>query len=61
VYGSKRMINYARDHTTADGLDYIAIWNASNLHVSEIQEAMTANKEQRPGNFADLPPSRKAE
>ena len=31
VYGCKRMINYARDHTTADGLDYIAIWNASFL------------------------------
>jgi len=23
VYGSKRMINYSRDHSTADGLDYV--------------------------------------
>ncbi|MEM7018963.1 MAG: crotonase/enoyl-CoA hydratase family protein [Pseudomonadota bacterium] len=29
VYGCKRMINYARDHSTADGLDYIGIWNTS--------------------------------
>jgi enoyl-CoA hydratase len=31
VYGCKRMINYSRDHNTADGLDYIGIWNASML------------------------------
>lgn len=58
VYGCKRMINYARDHNTADGLDYIAIWNASMLHVEEIQEAMAANSEGRPGDFADLPARR---
>lgn len=55
VYGCKRMINYARDHSTADGLDYIAIWNASMLQLDEIQEAMAANAEKRPGDFAPLP------
>ena len=58
VYGCKRIINYARDHNTTDGLDYIGIWNASMLHLDEIREAMTANKEQRQGRFADLPPTR---
>lgn len=58
VYGCKRIINYARDHNTTDGLDYIGIWNASMLHLDEIREAMTANKEQRQGRFADLPPNR---
>ncbi len=56
VYGCKRMINYARDHNTADGLDYIAIWNASFLQGAEMQEAMNANREGRPGEFVDLPP-----
>ncbi len=56
VYGSKHMINYSRDHTTADSLDYVRIWNASMLQRSEIVEAITANKEQRDGDFADLPP-----
>lgn len=60
VYGCKRMINYARDHSTADGLDYIAIWNSTHLQVEEIQEAMTANAEKRPGNFVEIPKSRKA-
>ena len=60
VYGCKRMINYARDHNTADGLDYIAIWNASHLKSEEIQEAMKANAEKRPGKFADIPKSQRS-
>ena len=60
VYGCKKMINYARDHSTADGLDYIAIWNASHVKVEEIQEAMLANAENRPGKFAPIPKSRKS-
>ena len=55
VYGCKRMINYARDHTTQDGLDYVAIWNASHFQKEEIQEAMLARSERRPGNFVELP------
>jgi enoyl-CoA hydratase len=59
VYGCKRMINYARDHSTADGLDYIGIWNASMLQPEEMAEAMRANAEKRPGDFVDLPPARR--
>ena len=55
VYGCKKMINYARDHNTADGLDYVAIWNASMLKPDEISEAISANSENRKGNFASLP------
>jgi enoyl-CoA hydratase len=55
VYGCKRMINYARDHTTADALDYIGIWNASMLQPDEMAEALAANAEKRRGDFVDLP------
>ena len=61
VYGSKRMINYARDHSTADGLDYIGIWNASFLQPEEMGEAMSANAEKREGDFVDLPLIRKSQ
>ncbi|MYD96865.1 MAG: crotonase/enoyl-CoA hydratase family protein [Gammaproteobacteria bacterium] len=61
VYGCKRMINYARDHSTADGLDYIAIWNASFLQGAEMQEAMLANRQERPGDFVDLPRKQSAQ
>ena len=55
VYGCKRMINYARDHTTAEGLDYVGIWNASMLQPEEMAEAMAAKAERRAGDFAELP------
>lgn len=58
IYGCKRMINFSRDHSTSDGLDYIGVWNASMLQVEEIREAMTANAEKRKGDFAELPPKR---
>jgi len=58
VYGSKRIINYARDHSTDDTLDYIGIWNASMLQNAEIKEAITASAEKREGDFVDLPVSR---
>ena len=39
VYGCKRIISYSRDHSTADSLDNIAIWNMSMLNPSEMMEA----------------------
>ncbi|GJM13145.1 MAG: enoyl-CoA hydratase [Pseudohongiella sp.] len=59
IYGSKRIINYSRDHSTADTLDYIGIWNASMLQHAEIREAMTAAAEKRAADFVDLPKKRK--
>ena len=55
VTGCKKIINYSRDHTTKDTLDYIALWNASHFKIEEISEAMAAFKEKRPGEFANLP------
>lgn len=59
IRGTKRIINYARDHNTADTLDYIAIWNASNLHHNEIMESINAAKNKQQGDFASLPPTQK--
>ena len=57
--GSKRMINYARDHSTADALDYISIWNTSMMNSGEIMEAITARAEGRTAAFVDLPAKRR--
>jgi enoyl-CoA hydratase len=60
VHGSKVMINYARDHSIADGLDYIATWQAGMYNPEiDMREALTARQEKRPPNFADLLPIRK--
>jgi len=55
VYGCKRMVNYSRDHSTADALDYVGTWNASMFQPEEIKEAITARLQKRPGEFVDLP------
>lgn len=47
VAGTKRMMTYARDHTTADTLDYVATWNAAMLRPDDIKEAFTAKMEKR--------------
>ncbi|HSC17600.1 MAG TPA: crotonase/enoyl-CoA hydratase family protein [Rhizomicrobium sp.] len=60
VYGSKVMINYARDHTIADGLDYIATWQAGMYNPeSDMRESMMAKQERRTPEFADLLPLKK--
>lgn len=59
IMGCKRMMNYSRDHSIEDSLDYIAIWNASMLQREEIFEAMKANAEKRPAEFVELPPIQK--
>jgi len=56
VYGCKRIITHARDHSTADTLDYVGLWNASMLHAEQIMEAMSANAQKRDGEFVELPP-----
>ena len=40
------MITYARDHSVADGLNYVATWNAAMLLSADLAEAGLA---QRPG------------
>jgi enoyl-CoA hydratase len=59
VAGSKRMINYARDHTTEDALDYVALWNASMLSPPHMMEAFAAKAQKRAPTFPDLAPLRK--
>jgi len=58
IYGTKQIINYSRDHSTADALDRIGLWNASMLQLDEISEAINADKEKRAGDFVDLPARR---
>jgi enoyl-CoA hydratase len=54
VAGCKRMINYARDHTTPDALDYVGVWNAGMLRPEDLREAFTAKMEKRTPNWSSL-------
>ena len=53
VRGSKEMITYARDHSVADGLNYVATWNAAMLMSADLGEALAAARERRPAKFRD--------
>ena len=54
VVGCKTLINYGRDHNTADTLDYIGVWNAGMMPHSHMKEAFTAMAEKRSPVFPDL-------
>lgn len=54
VTGCKVMINYGRDHSTRDTLDYIGVWNAGMIPPPHMQEAFTAQAEKREAEFPDL-------
>ena len=59
VAGSKVMINYARDHTIADGLDYIATWQTGMFSGPHMAEAFTAKVQKRDAVYPDLLPLKK--
>lgn len=52
----KKQINYARDHSVKDSLDYHASWNSSLISGSDMEEAMTSYMNKSEGNFEDLEP-----
>jgi enoyl-CoA hydratase len=52
--GTKEMLNYARDHSIADGLNYVATWNAGMLLGEDMAEAMKAGREKRPAKYGSL-------
>ena len=59
VTGSKVLINHARDHTIAETLDYIGIWNMALLSPEHMAEAFSAQKEKRAPRYPDLLPKQK--
>lgn len=52
VQGIKQVMNYCADKSTADGLRYVAVWNAAFLQSNDLGEAMAAFRERRPPKFS---------
>jgi enoyl-CoA hydratase len=59
VAGSKVMINYARDHSIRDALDYIATWQTGMFAPPHMMEAFMAKAQKRDPVFPDLLPVKK--
>ena len=43
IAGIKRNLAYSRDHGVADGLDYMATWNAGMLRAEDLMKAVQAS------------------
>ena len=56
VWGTKQTMHYTRDHSVADGLEFIANWNAAMFDTDDMAEAFTASIEKRGAKFPDLWP-----
>ena len=59
IWGTKQTLNYGRDHSVADGLEYIATWNAAMFDPDDMAEAFMAQTENREADFTDHRPTRK--
>ena len=53
VAGTKRMLDYARDHSVEDGLEYIATWNAAMLQSEDLRTALAASLSKQVACFND--------
>jgi len=53
VRGSKEMLLYARDHTVAESLNYVATWNAGMLSEADLQAGLKAQLEKQQANYED--------
>lgn len=53
VRGTKQVLNYSRDHSVADSLEYVAGWNAAMLISEDIQKAGMAAMLKQQVTFRD--------
>ncbi len=53
VRGTKQILNYSRDHSVQEGLDYVAAWNAGMLMSEDLRLAMEAMMTKKKPEFAD--------
>jgi enoyl-CoA hydratase len=51
IRGTKHILLHTRDHSVADGLNYMATWNAAMLLSADLQEAFEAKMGRREGKF----------
>jgi enoyl-CoA hydratase len=54
IAGIKRNLQYARDHSVSDGLDYVATWNGGMLRPADLMSAVQAKMAKQEAEFADL-------
>ncbi|KAI9850352.1 MAG: hypothetical protein M1838_005799 [Thelocarpon superellum] len=54
VQGTKELLNYSRDHTVAEGLQYTGVWNSAMLQSADVMTAMKAGLQRTTPKFSKL-------
>lgn len=54
ITGCKQMINYARDHSLADSLSYMATWQAGMFQPTDMLQTFSAKMSGKPAEFETL-------
>ena len=56
ITGCKQMINYARDHSVQDSLNYMAAWQSGMFRPEDMMKSFSAKAQQMDPDFEDLFP-----
>lgn len=54
VFGTKNILNFSRDRSIEDGLNYTAIWNASMVQSDDVKAALLSNLQRKKPKFEKL-------
>jgi enoyl-CoA hydratase/carnithine racemase len=54
VHGTKQILNFTRDHSVADGLEYVAAWQTGMFQPTDLMESFAAQAEDRVPKYDDL-------
>ncbi|GAA3588156.1 crotonase/enoyl-CoA hydratase family protein [Marinobacter xestospongiae] len=54
VTGCKEMLNYSRDHTVADSLNYVATWQAGMFRPNDMMLTFQAKAQKQAAEYPDL-------
>ena len=53
--GVKRFLNYSRDHSVEDSLEYALVWNQAMIQGPDMARAAMGQLTKTPATFDDLP------
>ncbi|KAI9278417.1 ClpP/crotonase-like domain-containing protein [Phascolomyces articulosus] len=54
VVSSKHLLNYSRDHSVDEGLEYTAVWNSAMLMTEDIPKSVEAFMTKKPATYSKL-------
>jgi len=54
IMGTKEVLNYSRDHSVADGLRYVSVWNAAYCNTADVTDSLTAGIKKTKPIYAKL-------